>query len=99
MSVKGLKKANTKCEHASSNGCTIYKDRPDACSHFECLWLTNNWADEYRPDKSGIMLVGFKNHIAACRVSDDVNESLFNLIKQNNGVKKVKGYDCRNVSA
>lgn len=55
------KLAGVKCEHARQNRvngcCNIYRKRPDACDSFNCVWLTSpEMPDEFRPDRSGIML-------------------------------------------
>jgi len=44
------------CHHLCGKGCGIYKDRPESCKAFGCLWL-DGWAGPaMRPDKSGIIL-------------------------------------------
>lgn len=51
------KPVNTWCEHcAVGTGCTIYKQRPQGCRDFTCLWLANPViAEEARPDRCGVM--------------------------------------------
>src|SRR6185503_13697850 len=49
----------TNCVNCTASGCGIYADRPEECSRFECLWLTDPAGvllrDEERPDKSGVI--------------------------------------------
>lgn len=35
--------------------CTIYQNRPLACSTYYCGWIAGLGSDDYRPDKSGIL--------------------------------------------
>jgi Fe-S-cluster containining protein len=38
-------------------GCGVYRDRPDACSTFQCLWSESEKLDErWRPDRCGFIL-------------------------------------------
>lgn len=38
-------------------GCTVYADRPAACSRFICLWLSSEGLDDsWRPDRSKFVL-------------------------------------------
>ena len=51
MGVNELdKKANEKCGHCFK-GCKIYDERPSACRHFVCTWLSSDWPKKYRPDR------------------------------------------------
>lgn len=45
----------TRCDHQREGGCKIYPDRPGACRHYQCSWLTGEFADEHRPDRSGVL--------------------------------------------
>lgn len=36
--------------------CSIYKDRPHACSSYKCAWLGGIGDDDLRPDKSGLIM-------------------------------------------
>lgn len=45
------------------NGCTIYKDRPEVCQTFKCLWLETQemghaLPPELRPDRCKVMIAG-----------------------------------------
>lgn len=54
-----LKKlADEPCPHLqSSGGCGIYKDRPSVCRTWYCAWrFMGQLGDEWRPDRSGIIL-------------------------------------------
>jgi len=98
LSIKGFKEAGVKCEKLCGDGCSIYSKRPDACKHFKCVWLASGWPEEFRPDKSGIMLAGFKDQISAYRIKDNINKNLFSFIlKTSSKNKKVVGYDYRNL--
>jgi hypothetical protein len=47
------------CHHLCDSGCSIYKDRPDGCVGFECLWRQGVIEGEgMRPDKWGVMFAG-----------------------------------------
>lgn len=59
INVDTLKKdADIPCKNLDKNkGCAIYKDRPPVCRNWFCAWrYTNKFGDEWRPDRSGIML-------------------------------------------
>jgi len=48
----------TKCK-SESGRCTIYRNRPESCSGFECGWRMNLFGTndiKLRPDKSGIVV-------------------------------------------
>lgn len=55
------KPENVTCKYvcgvgSGCTGCSIYKDRPQSCRNFKCLWLqTPEMDDNLRPDKSGVM--------------------------------------------
>jgi len=92
LKIDNLKDRNIKCKHQCKTGCGIYKSRPKACSHFECVWLTSGWPLKYRPDKSGIMLAAYSDKIIAHRLSDEVDINLFDLVSK---FKKTEGRDSR----
>jgi hypothetical protein len=52
----------TRCPHQrppfdiSGPGCGIYADRPYSCRSWSCAWLEADWADEYRPDRCGLVI-------------------------------------------
>jgi hypothetical protein len=58
LHVKALNKpAGQDCKFLTPNGCGIYSIRPHRpCRVFKCVWLTNPFSDEDRPDKSGVIL-------------------------------------------
>ena len=51
------------CRHSLGGGCGIYENRPDVCRVFFCGWrkLAAIPAD-WRPDQSGILVIGEANH-------------------------------------
>jgi len=51
------------CRHSLKGGCDIYDGRPHVCRVFFCGWrrLTSIPAD-WRPDRSGILVIGETNH-------------------------------------
>jgi coenzyme F420-reducing hydrogenase beta subunit len=58
MQVSSLNKPkDVWCSHAQHKvGCGIYETRPEACSAFNCVWLTTAMPMAYRPDKiHGVM--------------------------------------------
>ena len=53
------KAAGQSCSNLTScksRACSIYNERPDACSTFKCGWLLGLGNSTLRPDKSGILL-------------------------------------------
>lgn len=40
---------------ASDRGCEIYRDRPNACRDYSCLWLQGHLGDHDRPDRIGVI--------------------------------------------
>lgn len=62
LQVKELGKGDyERCKHLRPSGpmrgCKIYKDRPEVCGIYECLWRSGAIeAAEFRPDKSGFIL-------------------------------------------
>src|SRR3954467_254802 len=47
------------CPHAlKGQGCAIYEGRPPSCRQFECLWLTTDMPDYWKPDRSRMVLAG-----------------------------------------
>ncbi|MCU8055421.1 YkgJ family cysteine cluster protein [Shewanella sp. SM34] len=52
------KSADVPCPHLQSGGgCGIYKDRPSVCRTWYCAWrVLGQLGDEWRPDRSGIIL-------------------------------------------
>lgn len=61
MSVKDTdfdKREYTPCAKLCAAGCSIYANKPSACTSYSCLWLIDNGdtlRDEERPDKSGLL--------------------------------------------
>ena len=56
MRVAELKKpCMVACGDVSPSGCTIYPTRPGGCRTFQCLWLAGEFADEHRPDRTGLV--------------------------------------------
>lgn len=48
----------TSCKSICPSGCSIYKDRPDGCKGFECVWragFLDGIVDNGRPDNLGLM--------------------------------------------
>ncbi len=59
LSIEELEKpAGIWCRHArSGQGCGIYKDRPNACSHFLCEWMTNpNLGQNWKPTSAKFVI-------------------------------------------
>jgi hypothetical protein len=49
------KAAGVRCRHCSGRDCAIYETRPPICRSFHCAWrLFDFFAEEWRPDKSGV---------------------------------------------
>jgi Fe-S-cluster containining protein len=44
------------CQHCVvGHGCSIYKDRPQACRSFKCTWLAGDEDETVRPDNLGVL--------------------------------------------
>lgn len=97
--IKELDKpTHTLCEHHTGKGCGIYKSRPIACMTYKCGYLANNWREELRPDKCGV-IIDFRNGVVeAQRIKDEVDPIILEqieFIEKTYGVK-VKCVDARN---
>lgn len=50
------KPAGVLCRHNTGTGCGIYRDRPEVCARWNCLWRRiDALPDGLRPDRSGVM--------------------------------------------
>ncbi|ACB27963.1 hypothetical protein ABID82_006869 [Methylobacterium sp. PvP062] len=50
------KPAGVVCRHNTGTGCEIYRERPEACARWYCLWRKiDALPDALRPDRSGVM--------------------------------------------
>jgi hypothetical protein len=50
------KPAGVLCRHSTGIACGIYRDRPEPCVQWHCLWRKiDALPDELRPDRSGVM--------------------------------------------
>lgn len=63
LQVKSLGKGDyEKCKHLRAGpikGCGVYKDRPEDCSGYECLWLAGIIdSPDFRPDRCGFVVSG-----------------------------------------
>lgn len=58
MAIEELDKyAYAHCAHECEAGCAIYGQHPPSCQEYHCIWrMGEDAADDWRPDKSGIML-------------------------------------------
>jgi hypothetical protein len=45
------------CENYANHRCGIYETRPTACRDFYCGWMLSSLGEEWRPDKSEILIV------------------------------------------
>ena len=52
------KPAKTPCRHLHRQGfrCTVYADRPEACSAYRCSWLRGTGANGDRPNRCDVMI-------------------------------------------
>ena len=95
LSVPEINKdAGVKCDKLCNKGCSIYKDRPDSCKHIKCAYLLSPWREEWRPDKSGLLVVAFNSGVSVFKIKDKINNELKEVL---NKIPKVTGYDCRNL--
>ena len=99
MNIENVSKSGDECKHICEEGCSIYSKRPNACSHFKCAYLTSGWDEEFRPDKSGIMIVGYVDQISAYRTKEEINIDLFEIIQKKSSENNIRliGYDCRDL--
>jgi hypothetical protein len=52
------------CENCTGRGCRIYESRPTPCRKFFCgWWLLPQLDDEWRPDRSGVLITPETNDI------------------------------------
>jgi hypothetical protein len=59
MGVPEVKAEHTWCPHAKpgAGGCTIYRNRPELCREFHCMWLIDEKIPDYwYPAKSKIVI-------------------------------------------
>ena len=82
--VKELNKAaKTPCQFLNSgcSGCSIYNKRPKICSDYICAWKGLDWPDEFRPDKSGLIIDVQKTETIQKYL--DIREIRANAIEEN----------------
>lgn len=53
------------CRLLGPHGCTRYKQRPETCRVFRCMWLQWKWPREWRPDQSGLLCYLVNNEIGS----------------------------------
>ena len=51
-----MKRPGEPCRYLSPHGCTIHNQRPRICEKFRCLYLDSNLTDNWRPDKSRVIM-------------------------------------------
>jgi len=101
LKIENFKEGGVPCENLCEKGCSIYNDpsKPSACSEFNCVYKANtSWSENLRPDKSGVMIVEFKDRITAYRISDDVSDDTMKMIdriKEKYDDKILIGIDAR----
>lgn len=65
LSIEALHKyTGQTCKHLTgTNGpehrCSIYTNRPAACSSYHCLWREGSFTDNDRPNNSGLLASGY----------------------------------------
>lgn len=66
------KPADQACSHmVEKGGCKIHAQRPSVCQDWHCAWrFMEQLGDEWRPDRSGIMLRSDENGIIFQPISD-----------------------------
>jgi hypothetical protein len=97
LGVKELDKpVYTACSHECSGGCSIYKDRPDECRTYKCLFYLNPFDKRFRPDKIGVIVEPSSTKFGATLVvreviqgasdSKEAQEYINNLLAQTDSV-------------
>ncbi len=53
-----VKRVGAWCQHCQiGKGCGVYKDRPQSCRDFACIWLQGHALPErMRPDRTGVVI-------------------------------------------
>jgi len=82
------KPAGIDCPNLINNQCSIYKDRPQCCKDFECVWFRGGVLDRseaYRPDNLGLLFVEsnkpmFKDVIGVVRVHKTISPKARRLL-------------------
>jgi len=46
------------CPEVTRGGCAIYKERPDDCRKYVCMWLVGFFSSSDRPDRTGLVVEG-----------------------------------------
>ena len=66
------KLAGPDCAHLEpKRGGRIYETRPQVCRDFRCLWLQMpDLPDDWRPDRSGVLLVPTRENVPAGYATD-----------------------------
>lgn len=84
------------CTHCDK-GCTIYEQRPKVCQDFKCGYLVNDWREELRPDKCGVIINNTKSGYVAIRFRDTVEPVIMEQIQfmQKKYGIQIKGEDAR----
>lgn len=90
---KDAKPKDTLCENYC-NGCTIYKDRPDACATYECFWLkvnnvNNSLPVNLRPDKCNVMVTAQSEKGVGQFWLDEVGENSFDIANMTSDQKQL----------
>lgn len=96
LGVEELHKySGQKCRHllgpaSGSKRCSIYKQRPAACSGYYCIWLAGWGPDNLRPKDSGILLTGYPSERGGpSQVS--ITANVFNLAKARPHISQLLG--------
>lgn len=68
------KKAGQTCKHLTGaqgpdKRCSIYKDRPTACSSYTCCWIKGIGNDNMRPNNSGVLVTLYPPRLKTEEVS------------------------------
>src|SRR5215472_7327577 len=54
------------CPNCTGRGCGIYASRPNPCRDFDCGWrFLPQLSDEWRPDRSGVLILTLTENIPA----------------------------------
>jgi len=71
-----------KCIFLVSKKCSIYTSRPEACKKYQCAWTQGLFPEQFRPDKSGVLVTvqtnkqTGKQFLKVTEISEKINNEI-----------------------